>query len=367
MKQDNSAVISPARRRLIKAFATGSLALKAAAPLGAFLSIGTHADGLAAQGLTSQGLTAQGLTKVNFQIGWLNSSNQIGEVCAKRMGFYEQEGVELNMVQGGPNIDGLALVAAGRHEVGQLSSSPSLMVAVSQNVPIKCFAVGAQQHPFAFFSRKRNPIRSARDLVGKRIGVSPTSLILVRALLAKSGIDLKHVSLVTTGSDMAPLVKGDVDVMTGWLSNTAALKILGDDRVDLRLWDAGVRLYAQTYYATHQTIHDRADILARFLRATSRGWEFAFNDREKALALLIAEFPHLNPEDERPAVDVMLSYGFNEATRLGGWGVMDNRIWADQIELFARLGQFPRKVPRVDDVMTMDILNATRDVRPHIG
>jgi NitT/TauT family transport system substrate-binding protein len=175
MKRDVSTVISPSRRRLIKAFAAGPLALKAAAPIGAFLSIGTHADGLA----------AQGLTKVNFQIGWLHSSNQIGEVCAKRMGFYEQEGVELNIVQGGPNIDGLALVATGRYEVGQLSSSPSLMVAVSQNVPIKCFAVGAQQHPFAFFSRKRSPVRSASDLVGKRIGVSPTSLILVRALLAK--------------------------------------------------------------------------------------------------------------------------------------------------------------------------------------
>ncbi len=72
------------------------------------------------------------------------------------MGFYEQEGVELNFVKAVPNIDGLSLVADGRYEVGQLSSSPSLMVAVSQNVPIKCFAVGAQQHPFAFFSRKHS-------------------------------------------------------------------------------------------------------------------------------------------------------------------------------------------------------------------
>ncbi len=121
------------------------------------------------------------------------------------------------------------------------------------------------------------------------------------------------------------------------------------------------------YYATLQTIHDRADILARFVRATSKGWEFAFNNREKALELLIAEFPHLNQEDERSALEVMLSYAFNKATRQGGWGVMDKGIWADQIELFARLGQFPRKVPRVDDVVTMDILNATQDIRPHIG
>ena len=46
---------------------------------------------------------------------------------------------------------------------------------------------------------------------------------------------------------------------------------------------------------------------------------------------------------------------------------MDKGIWADQIELFARLGQFPRKVPQVDDVVTMEILNATQGSRPYIG
>jgi NitT/TauT family transport system substrate-binding protein len=270
----------PARRDFLKTFAAGSLALAAGVPAGAFLSVGAQ---------------AQGLTKINFQSGWLYSSNQAGEVCAKRMGFYEQEGLELNIVQGGPNVDGLALVAAGRYEMGQLSSSPSLMIAISQNVPIKCFAVGAQQHPFAFYSRKRDPVRSARDFIGKRIGVPPTSLILVRALLAKNAIDLRDVSLVLTGSDMDPLIKGEVDVMSGWLTNTTALKALGSDRVDLRLWDAGVRLYALPYYATLQTIHDRADLLSRFVRATGKGWEFAFNNREKALELVIAEFPPPGP------------------------------------------------------------------------
>lgn len=351
MRPKSLSPIFPARREFIGACAAGSLAL-AAAPAAVFLSAGGHAESPA---------------RINFQIGWLNSNNQTGEVCAKRMGFYEQEGVELNIVQGGPNIDGLFRVTAGRAEVGQLSSTPSLMVAVSQNVPLKCFAVGAQQHPFCFFSRKRAPVRSARDLLGKRIGVSPTSLILVRVFLAKNAIDLRDVTLMTTGSDMTPLVTGEVDVMAGWLTNTAALKILGADRVDLRLWDAGVRLYAHPYYATLQTIVDRPDLLTRFVRATSRGWEFAFNNREKALDLLIAEFPHLNAEDERSALDVMLSYAFNGATKKGGWGIMDKDVWADQIELFARLGQFPKKVPRVDDLVTMDILNATRDIRPRIG
>ena len=63
---------------------------------------------------------------------------------------------------GGPSIDGVAVVASGRFEVGQVSSSPSLMLAVSQGLPIKCFAVGIQKHPYCFFSLKKKPIRKPR-------------------------------------------------------------------------------------------------------------------------------------------------------------------------------------------------------------
>ena len=91
-------------------------------------------------------------------------------------------------------------------------------------------------------------------------------MILLRALLAKNNIDEKDVQIVTIGSDMTPLLTGQVDVVTGWLTNTTALKVLGADRVDLRLWDSGVQLYAYPYYATSDTLR-QADMLVRFLRA----------------------------------------------------------------------------------------------------
>ena len=114
-------------------------------------------------------ISAHGQAKpvVNMQLGWLLSGNQIGEVCAKALGYYDQEGVELRFQAGGPNIDGVAVVAAGRFEVGQVSSSPSLMLAASQDIPVVCFAAGAQEHPYAFFSLKKNLIREPKDLVGK--------------------------------------------------------------------------------------------------------------------------------------------------------------------------------------------------------
>ncbi len=310
---------------------------------------------------------AQGKPAVNLQLGWLLSGNQIGEVCAKAMGYYDAEGIDLKFQAGGPNIDGVAVVAAGRFETGQVSSSPSLMLAASQDIPIKCFATGAQVHPYTFFSLKKNPVREPKDMIGKKVGIQATGVILLRALLAKNKIAEKDVTIVTIGADMAPLLTGQVDVVTGWLTNTTALKVLGDQRVDLRLWDTGVKLYALPYYATVDTIKNKADVLAKFLRATGKGWAYAQANQEKAVDFLVKEFPNLNRADEIDAAKVMLQYAFSEKTKLEGWGTMDPAVWQDQISLYAELGQFTKRVPKLDEVMTMEILKATADARPKLG
>lgn len=333
----------PARRRLLKT----SLA----------------AGGLAAGGFLSIDALAQGKTRINMQIGWIPSGNQVGEIVAKRLGFYEQEGIEFALQPGGPNIDGVAIVASGRYEVGQVSSSPSVMLAVSQGLPIKCFAVGAQKHPFTFFSLGKNPVRKPADLMGKKVGIPSTAAILLRAMLAKNKVAEKDVTVVTIGSDMAPLLTGQVDVVTGWLTSTTALKTLGPDRVDMTLWDTGVQLYALPYYATTKTIETQPTVLEAFVRATSRGWQHAKANRDQAVDLLVREYPNLKREDERAAIDVMLEYALGGAAQTQGWGTMDPAVWQSQISTYADLGQFTARTPKVDDLIWLGALKGTADAR----
>jgi len=328
------------------------------------LSAALAAGGLAAGGsLLSIGARAAGKTKIDMQLGWLIGGNQLGEVVAKKQGYFEQEGIEFGIQPGGPSIDGVAVVASGRYEVGQVSSSPSLMLAVSQGLPIKCFAVGVQKHPYCFFSLKKKPIHNAQDMVGKKIGIQSTGIILLRALLAKNKIDEKAVTIVPIGADMTPLMTGQVDAVTVWLTNTSALKVLGPDRVDMALWDTGVKLYALPYYATTKTLQTHGDALAGFVRASAKGWQWADKNRDAAVDILVKEYPNLDRADERVAADVMLSYSFGDAARASGWGTMDPAIWQDQIALYSELGQFTAKTPKVDEVITMDVLKATQPAR----
>ena len=329
--------------------------------------LGAAAAGVASAPFLSVESFAQGKQTINLQLGWLLSGNQIGEVCAKAMGFYDSEGLDLKFQPGGPSIDGVAVVASGRFEIGQVSSSPSLMLAASQDIPVMCFATGAQVHPYTFFSLKKNPVRKPADLVGKKVGIQATGVILLRALLAKNKIPEKDLTIVTISADMAPLLTGQVDVVTGWLTNTTALKVLGDDRVDMRLWDTGVKLYALPYYATAQTIKAKGDVLAKFLVASGKGWAYASQNRDKAVEFLVKEFPNLNAKDEREALDVMLQYAFSPETAKAGWGTMDPAVWQDQIDLYAQLGQFSKRTPKLDEVMTLDILKASAAGRPKLG
>jgi len=310
---------------------------------------------------------AAGKTTINMQLGWLASNGIIGEVVAKKLGFYDKAGIELNITPGGPGVDGVASVAAGRAHIGQLSSSPSLMLARSAGIPVKCIAAGYQQHPFTYFSLAKDPIRSPKDMVGKTIATQPTAKILLRALLAKNGIAESDVKVVNMGGDMNQLLTGQAQAATGWLTNVNALKILGPDRVDMRLWDAGIQLYANPYYVTDEQLDKHFDTLVGFISGSARGWGFARENPEKAVSMFVEAYPNANKASEMEAIKGVLGFSFNDRTAAGGWGTMSKDNWAEQVRVYADLGQFKGKVPGVDDVMTLAVLDATADVRPKAG
>lgn len=64
--------------------------------------------------VTSRGMAAGGTQPVNMQLGWITGGNQIGEVVAKRLGYFEEEKIDFAIQPGGPSIDGVAIVASGQ-------------------------------------------------------------------------------------------------------------------------------------------------------------------------------------------------------------------------------------------------------------
>ncbi len=336
---------NPQRRRLLKGslLATGAL--------------------LAAGGYLAVHKMENDTADVVLQLGWLPGANQIGEVVAERLGYYLQESLQFRIAAGGPSIDGVSVVASGSASLGQVSSSPSIMLAVSQDIPIQCFATCLQKHPYCFFSLKRNPVRSVSEIRNKRVGISSTAAVLLKAMLANAKIPESSVEVVPIGADLSPLLTGQVDVISGWSTNVSALRVLGADRVDLQLWDTGIHLYALPYYATLETLKTHFYSVVGFLRATARGWNFAREHMDEAANLLVKQYPTLNWNDERAAIEALMGFAFSGRAATEGWGAMDADIWKEQIALYTQLQQFTNHIPTADQVMTMRVLDATKSDR----
>jgi NitT/TauT family transport system substrate-binding protein len=242
------------------------------------------------------------------------------------------------------------------------------MNAAAAGFPMKVFATGYRTAPFAYFSLPKKPVRKPEDLIGKRLGTQPTARYATDALLKKHQIDPSKVEIVNMGFDMTPLVTGQLDVVTGWVTNTKALSVIGPDRIDFMIKDAGIINYGNAYFTSDDVIAKYPDIVMSFLKAVGRGWEWSFHNRAKAVDIMCDMFDTLDRAIEHRTVGVVMRLSFDQDTRIHGWGWFDPARVNEALDLFAAVDFFKdKKKPAVADFITTQFIEATRDSRPRLS
>ena len=219
--------------------------------------------------------------------------------------------------------------------------------------------------PFAYFSLPKAAVRKPEDLIGKRIGIQPTARSSLDALLAKTGIDASKLDISTIGFDMMPLVADQVDVVTGWVTNTQALSVIGPDRITMMQGSAGVKDPGDVYFATESALADNADVLARFLTAVSKGWGYTHEHPEEAVEITVKAYPNLDLEVEKSTIQMVLDLSFDANTAKMGWGTFEPTDIGAQIDLMDEIGMFKGATkPVLEESVTTAILEKTAADRP---
>jgi len=311
--------------------------------------------------------TAKAAAKVVIQYDWLMSNGQIGDVIALKNGYFQQAGLDVEFSPGGPNSSTVPPVVSGAAMLGQFSETPQLYSARASGVPVKIIACGYRTGPYALTSKPDKPIRTAADLKGKKIGIQPTARFVMDAILAKNNIDPSSVTIVNVGFDKAPLVRGDVDAIGGWITNTQALSVVGDDRIDLLVRDLGLNSYADVYFATDTAIEKDSETLAKFIGAAGKGWGWTHANPQEAVKKLIAAYPQLDLQWELKTIDLVLKLSFDDDTKRDGWGTFDPASIESQIALLDKVGQYPNGRPKVEDVYSTKVLELSATDRPKLG
>ncbi len=236
------------------------------------------------------------------------------------------------------------------------------MTTFAQTHPITdiCFLVADVERASAFYVDKLGfkPRRGAPGFADFK------SAFVLDAILNKNKIDPSSLAVTNIGFDMTPLVTGQVDAVTGWITNAKALSVIGPDRIDLPMKDTGLPSYANVYFATDEALGHDAETLAKALRAIAKGWAWTHDHPEDAANLTVDAYPQLDRDVELKTVPRILALSFDAATQDKGWGTFDPAALQEQIAAYDRIGQFKGGAPRLEDCCTDAILTMTAGERP---
>lgn len=301
------------------------------------LTTGAAVFGAAALGLRPA--FADGHAGVNFQLSWTHSVQFGGSYIAANKGYWQEEGLDVTLVSGGPNAPVEPPVVSGTALMG-ISAADYTAAAVSEGAPFKIVAVGMQKNPFSIASLAGNPVNSPADLVGKKIGMAVSNTPVLAALCAINDVDINEIEIVPTQYDAAPLVAGQVDCLLCWATDLpVAMTIQGVENVTMRMADHGYAVHSQTYIATEDSIANRRADLIALLKGEVRGWDDYKADTDAAAALALEMFPDagLDLETQKLQAERQVGLMFSDLTDAQGFGWFTDDTIAQNIETLALL------------------------------
>jgi len=233
---------------------------------------------------------AQAQAGLSFQLSWIRSIQYGGYFAGLENGFFKDEGLNAEFISGGPGIDTVANVVAGRSVMGDRPSA-ALVIARDRGLPVKIIGSAFQKSPGALMSPADKPIRSIKELAGKTVALPNTARPLVTQMIREAGVDPNSVRIVPVGTDPGLLASGQVDAYYGYSTNQGLmLKMRGFNIHVLNMTDAGAPNLVGVIYAREDFLKTSGDLAVRWLRASMRSWDWAMNNPEKTADLMVGKY-----------------------------------------------------------------------------
>lgn len=303
-----------------------------------------------------EGKGEKDLKDVSIMLDWYPNALHTFLYVAKEKGYFEDEGINVDIQFPANPTDPLNLVAAGKITLGLYYQPDVIIARANENIPVKSVAsiVRAPLNHIVFM--EDSPIQSPKDLEGKKVGYPGIALneSLLQTMVAKDGGDPEKVELVDVGFDLAAsIVAEKVDAVIGAFINheVPVLKQKGYETRNFNPVDYGVPAYSEIVLVTgDETWENDKEEINAFWRAAKRGYDFMKENPEDALQILLsnqdeANFP-LIPEVEKESLNVLLSLMESDNAAFGS---QDQKSWQEVTDWLAGTGLIS-SVSNVDEM-----------------
>ncbi|WP_379128121.1 ABC transporter substrate-binding protein [Paenibacillus sp. sgz500958] len=270
------------------------------------------------------------LTKIKVALDWTPNTNHTGLYAAKELGYYEEEGLDVEIVQ--PGTAGAdTMVTSGEAAFG-ISAQEGLTLARLQGVPLVSIAAIIQHNTSGFAAPVDRNIKSPKDFEGKTYGGwgSPAEEAAMKAIMDPEGGDVKKVKQVNIGeADYFTAVKRDIDfawIFYAWTGIEAELRGEPLDMLYLKDYAPQLDYYTPVLTTSEKAISENPELVKAFLKATSKGYQYAIDHPEAAAAILTKAVPDLDADLVLASQKWLSPKYKDDAPR---WGEQKESVWKD--------------------------------------
>ncbi len=262
-------------------------------------------------GLALMTAPAAALDKVTFATNWLAEAEHGGFYQAKADGTYENYGLDVTILQGGPNANNRLLLAAGKIEFDLGANLIQAFDAAAQNIPIVAVAALFQKDPFVLLSHPGVGLDHIEDLPKATAFIGKDGFVSVYQWLKRAyGFKDENVKPYTFNS--APFIADKNSIEQGYAtSEPYAVEKQGHFKPNVFLIaDYGYDSYSTTIETTQELIEKNPNLVQRFVDASIIGWyNYIYGDNRAANALIKRDNPDISDEQLRFSVAKMKEYG----------------------------------------------------------
>lgn len=238
--------------------------------------------------------------KVVLQLKWFHQFQFAGFYAAKEQGFYKEAGFDVIIRERDIESSAIKDVLDGKADFGVADSS--IVVQRLNDQPLVIASTIFQTSPLIFISKKETNITSPYDLKGKKVmfqrSVDDASL---QALMELFSLSDKDYTFIPHNFDDWAILGGEIEVMSAYRSDQPFK--YQQQNIEINITDPasyGIDFYGDLLFTTEERAKNDPDSVMRFVEATHKGWQYALNNQEEIVKLILSKY------DQSASSDVLI-------------------------------------------------------------
>ena len=320
---------------------------------------GTEAEDNSAAETADTQTDNKDLREVNVVLDWYPNAIHTFLYTAIERGYFAEEGLDVKIHFPANDNDALALVAAGKAEIGMYYQQDVIQAVANQGTGIKSIGAIVQSPLNVILSLKDKNITKPEDLVGKTIGYGGTVLseALVKCMMENVGADASDVNMINVGFElMSSMTTGNVDATIGCLVNHEVPQLEEEGFAVNYFSVSGYGIpnyYEEVFLTNDDLLENEPEVVAGFLRAAKKGFDDFKADPDGCLAILMnnqneENFPLTQSVEEQSCATLIPLMETEDAAFL----TQTDECWQENIDWMLE-NQLIDKAVDVSDVMTI--------------